>query len=53
MAETMLRALEMMTKGSTSVQILPIDVYGPNESTSTFDLGFACLKYHATWQARS
>src|SRR5882724_8262805 len=38
MAETMLRALEMMTKGSTSVQILPIDVYGPNETTSTFDL---------------
>ena len=38
MAETMLRALEMMTKGSTSVQILPVDVYGPNASTSTFDV---------------
>ncbi len=27
-----------MTKGSTSVQILPVDVYGPNASTSTFDV---------------
>jgi len=38
MAETILRSLEMMTKGSTSVQILPVDIYGPNESTSTFDV---------------
>jgi hypothetical protein len=27
-----------MTKGSSSVQILPVDVYGPNTSTSTFDV---------------
>jgi len=38
MAETMLRSLQTITKGSTSVQILPVDVYGPNESTSTFDV---------------
>jgi hypothetical protein len=38
MAETMLRSLQVMTKGSTSVQILPVDVYGPNASTSTFDV---------------
>jgi len=38
MAETILRSLQEATKGSTSVQILPIDVYGPGESTSTFDV---------------
>ena len=39
MAETILRSLQEVTKGSTSVQILPVDVYGANESTSTFDVG--------------
>ena len=38
MAETMLRSLAAITKGSSSVQILPVDVYGPNVSTSTFDV---------------
>jgi hypothetical protein len=38
MAETMLRSLAAITKGSSSVQILPVDVYGPNTSTSTFDV---------------
>jgi hypothetical protein len=38
MAETMLRSLQSITQGSTSVQILPVDVYGPNESTSTFEV---------------
>ncbi len=38
MAETILRSLAAMTKGSSSVQILPVDVYGPNPSTSTFDV---------------
>ncbi len=36
MAETILRSLAAITKGSSSVQILPVDVYGPNASTSTF-----------------
>jgi hypothetical protein len=38
MAETMLRSLQTITKGNTSVQILPVDVYGPNPSTTTFDV---------------
>jgi len=38
MAETILRSLAAMTKGSSSVQILPVDVYGPSTSTSTFDV---------------
>lgn len=38
MAETMLRSLQDCTGGSTSVQILPIDVYGSGESTSTFSV---------------
>ena len=38
MAETVLRSVQAMTKGSTAVQILPVDVYGPNQSTSTFDV---------------
>jgi hypothetical protein len=38
MAETVLRSIAAMTKGSSSVQILPVDVYGPNASTSTFDV---------------
>src|SRR5258708_523618 len=37
-AETLLRSLQEATKGSTSVQILPVDVYGPNSTTSTFDV---------------
>jgi hypothetical protein len=44
MAETILRSLEMATKGSTSVQILPIDVYGPNASTSTFDVALGIVQ---------
>jgi hypothetical protein len=38
MAETILRSIAAMTKGSSSVQILPVDVYGPNPTTSTFDV---------------
>jgi hypothetical protein len=38
MAETILRSLQAVTKGNTSVQILPVDVYGPNASSSTFDV---------------
>jgi thermitase len=38
MAETILGSLATMTKGSSSVQILPVDVYGPNVSTTTFDV---------------
>jgi hypothetical protein len=38
MAETMLRSLQAASKGSSGVRILPVDVYGPNASTSTFDV---------------
>jgi thermitase len=38
MAETILRSLSTMNEGSSSVQILPVDVYGANGSTSTFDV---------------
>ena len=38
MAETILRSLATATQGSSSVQILPVDVYGANASTSTFDV---------------
>jgi hypothetical protein len=37
MAETILRALEQATGGKTSVQILPVDVFGGNKNTTTFD----------------
>jgi hypothetical protein len=36
-AETMLQSLAAATKGMTSVQILPVDIYGPNETTTTFE----------------
>ncbi len=37
MAETILRSIADTTQGSSSVQILPVDIYGPNASTTTFD----------------
>ncbi|HEY5913575.1 MAG TPA: S8 family serine peptidase [Verrucomicrobiae bacterium] len=44
MAETMLGGLQQATGGSTSVQILPVDVYGAGESTSTFDVAFGIVQ---------
>jgi Subtilase family len=38
MAETILDALQSKTGGSTSVKILPVDVYGNSETTTTFDV---------------
>jgi hypothetical protein len=38
MAENVLRSLQAITKGSTSVQILPVDVYGRNAATTSFDV---------------
>lgn len=38
MAETILRSLEMVTKGSTSAQILPVDVYGPSPTANTWSV---------------
>jgi len=38
MADTILRGIQANTGGATSVKVLPVDVYGPNETTSTFDV---------------
>jgi hypothetical protein len=38
MEGTILSSIQKITDGSTSVKILPVDVYGPNPSTSTFDI---------------
>ena len=38
MAETILQGLQANSHGSSSVKILPVDVYGCNETTSTFDV---------------
>jgi hypothetical protein len=38
MAKTIYYALSTKTSGSTAVKMLPVDVYGANESTSTFDV---------------
>jgi hypothetical protein len=38
MADTILRGIQANTGGSTSVKLQPVDVYGPNETTSTFDV---------------
>ncbi len=38
MAETMLRTIQAVTTNATSVKILPVDVYGCNPTTSTFDV---------------
>ena len=38
MAETMLGSLQEITKGSTSVQILAVDVYGPDQTTTSWNL---------------
>jgi hypothetical protein len=44
MAATILRSLADVTKGNSSVQILPVDVYGPNATTSTFDVANGIAK---------
>jgi thermitase len=38
MAETILRSLEFATKGSTSARILPVDVYGTGETSTTWNV---------------
>ncbi len=38
MAETILRAMAQVAEGSSSTKILPVDVFGNRETTSTFDL---------------
>jgi len=38
MAETILRSLGVAEHGNSSVQILPVDVYGPNINTTSWDV---------------
>jgi Subtilase family len=38
MAETILETLQKINKGTTGVEILPIDVYGNSATTTTFDV---------------
>ena len=38
MASTILHSLQQVTGGKTSVQILPVDVYGQSPGTTTFDV---------------
>ncbi len=40
MAETILRGLDLRLGGSSSAQILPVDVYGKNPTTTTFDVAY-------------
>ena len=44
MAETLLRALQTATGGNTTVQILPVDVYGPNANATTFDVANGIIR---------
>ncbi|HEY6167738.1 MAG TPA: S8 family serine peptidase [Verrucomicrobiae bacterium] len=47
MAETILRGLAIASEdhgNSSPVRILPVDVYGPNENTSTFDVAWGISK---------
>ncbi len=44
MAETILGSLQQVTGGATSVKILPVDVYGSSEETSSFDVALGIVK---------
>jgi len=44
MVQTLFTSLQAATQGSTSVQVLPVDVYGPNPSTSTFDVAMGIIQ---------
>lgn len=44
MAETILRSLEIVTKGSSSVQILPVDVYGANADTTSWNVALGIVQ---------
>jgi hypothetical protein len=38
MAETILRSIEQTSSGGTSIQILPVDIYGANQNATSFDV---------------
>jgi hypothetical protein len=45
MAETILRSLQATSSGTSSARVLPVDVYGTNSATSTFQVAEGI--YHA------
>ena len=47
MAETILRAMEIAGRGGTSAQILPVDVYGQNPNTTSWDVAAGILLVEA------
>jgi hypothetical protein len=44
MAETILRSLEFATKGSTSAKILPVDVYGSSDTSTTWNVAAGIIQ---------
>lgn len=44
MAQTILTSLQNVSGGSTSVQILPVDIYGNSPSTTTFDVAVGIMR---------
>lgn len=44
MAETILRSIEEISGGNTSIQILPVDAYGPNPDTTMFNVALALVE---------
>ncbi len=44
MAETLLRGVQAATTGGSAAKILPVDVYGANGSTTTFDVALGVYK---------
>jgi len=44
MAQTILTSLQNISGGSTSVQILPVDIYGNSPSTTTFDVALGITR---------
>jgi hypothetical protein len=43
MAETILRSIAACSGGSTSIQILPVDIYGANASSTSFDVAMGIV----------
>jgi thermitase len=44
MAETLLRGLQAASGSSSAARVLPVDIYGANPSTTTFDVGMGVYK---------
>jgi len=51
MADTILRGIQANSPNGTSVKVQPVDVYGPNETTSTFDVANGIYQAIQTYNA--